>query len=101
MNGLEFVPYEVLNGAACPICGKTHYRFTGIARSRRDIQHAPNIEETIPASIIGWVLECGCVLSVADWTWVVEYGASTRWLTHTEFAEMKSARRIGSDGEHD
>jgi len=84
MNGLEFVPYEVLNGAPCPICKITHYKFTGIARQRSNVQRHPGIEETIPARILGWALECGCLLSVADWEWTVAFGKPTHWLRRAE-----------------
>ncbi len=80
MNGLEFVPYEMDNAAPCPLCGFAHNRFTGIMRAREDTQRHPRIYETIPPRILGWALECGCLLSVAEWEWVVAHGAPTRWV---------------------
>lgn len=80
MSGLELVPYELDNAAPCPLCGFAHNRFTGIYRAGETIMHHPRISETVPARILGWALECGCLLPSAVWEWVAAAGVPMRWV---------------------
>lgn len=80
VNGLEFVCYVAPDAVACPLCGFAHVVFTGIGRRGSTVEHAPLIEETIPARILGWALQCGCLLSVAEWEWVSTASVPMRWV---------------------
>lgn len=66
----ELLDQQIPDSMRCPLCGFGHASMTVVLRRKVGIRYTDQITGSIPPTMIGWILMCGCMLSGTEWTWI-------------------------------